>query len=58
MLISGAVEDVSVCYGVVRKTKERIAGGHMSQPIMSAVDEEVPVTPGTVRKVLGKIENK
>lgn len=55
--ILGSSDDVSVCYGVVKKTKEQIAEClPSSDPTVTREEGQLPVTPGTVRKVLGKIE--
>ncbi|KAF6028012.1 SSH1 [Bugula neritina] len=50
--------DVSVCSGVVQKTKHQIIGLSQNQTAVTKQGEPVPVTPGTVRKVLGKIEQQ
>ncbi|XP_067932108.1 protein phosphatase Slingshot homolog 1-like isoform X2 [Watersipora subatra] len=57
----GGTLDVSVCYGLVRKTKEKIAHNTIQTPQTSEIlpqEAVVPVTPGTVRKVLVEIEQK
>lgn len=52
-------EDISICYGVVQKTKEQIVTSlPVNQYAASKTEECIPVTPGTVRKVLGKIEQQ
>ena len=53
---------LSVCEGVVQKTREQIAAGGIKSveaelcSSSGSTEEMVPVTPGTVRKVLGQIE--
>lgn len=55
-LLAGT-DDISVCEGVVQKTREQIAASLISDCEAGSSNEElVPVTPGTVRKVLGQIE--
>jgi len=61
---SNLTEDMlSVCEGVVQKTREQMAAGLKSAETdavssSGSTEEVVPVTPGTVRKVLGQIESR
>jgi len=58
ILETEVANDVSVCSGVVQKTKHQIIGLSQNQTAVTKQGEPVPVTPGTVRKVLGKIEQQ